>query len=759
MRIGEIYNKRTKLMEGIKHIEDLEIREFINNIRNVHKFIITEKIDGANLRFGLSEDGKFFTTRKTESSKKHYDSESWGIKFWTTGFRSAHKALEKIAPELIHKHLLEPGDIYEVEILFGKLPNTVPYRGEVNEIILLRPIKGNEEKFKNLIDFLKGKKISVNVDNVPYTEDGKTINYKSETHTWSFNTTPTVDLPNREELLKDLEVELKKIEDYLYQQSGISDLKNFEILSLPLNKRPEKIKKEDWEKIKEAIKIKRDEIYNKLLHSKLIIKEILLDNFVRKISSKFGPDVSEGGWIEGVVFRDPVTNDQFKLVDRDFFTKINEFNWKIRNLLRSTSDTDKFLSLSMRIRKKMAEDMGVPELYKNIRISNFIKKNIINNKDPVDELSKNIDYYKTKTNWLETLKFYRKVLEKFFRYYEQNKNNLILTVRSENIEKKIRYDQEVDRKTKETFAEIFSEIDEYIEKINHAKDSRDLAEIFLGSKLEKHDIIKEGGNVFPDTKWIEKKNIYSTLENFSQISGINFQYIVNNLLGSSGKTAISNDIDIGISTKMYDKQTIIKNLEKQLGENNIKKIGNMVSVKFPIFLENELKTEDYVQIDLFFGDNEWLKFFYHSPGEKSKLKGIHRNILINIILKNISQESQEKDTYGRPVEVVRYKYAPSEGGFIKIISRSVKNKKGEYLKKREETKLSSPIRDIDLFAKLIFGKNVDASIFDSVESLVEGVKKYLPNPEKIFKDYAEALKTDPKYYEGYEFPEEIQKYL
>lgn len=759
MKIEEIYNKKTKLMEGIKHIEDLSIREFINNIRNIHKFIITEKIDGANLRFGLDDNGRFFTSRKTDSSKKYYSSESWGIKFWTTGFRSAHLALEKIMPEIIHEHLLEPGDIYEVEILFGKLPNTVPYRGEVNEIILLRPIKGNEEKFEKLVNFLKGKKVSVNVDNVPYTDDGKTIDYRSETHTWSFNVTPTVNLPNQEELLRDLESELKKIEDYLYQDSGISDLKNYEVLSLPLNKRPEKIRKEDWEKVKETIKIKKDEIYNKLSHNKLIIKNILLDNFVRKIGSKFGPDVLEGGWIEGVVFRDPVTNDQFKVVDKDFFTKINEFNWRIRNLLKNTSDTNKFLSLSMRIKKRMAEDIGMPELYKNVRISNFIKKNIINNRDPVEELSKNIDYYRTKKNWLETLRFYRKVLEKFLRYYEQNKNKLILTLRSENTERKIRYDQEVDRKTKETFAEMFSEIDEYIEKINQAKNSRDLAEIFLENKLEKHNLLNEGGNVFPDTKWIKKKDIYPTLEEFSRVTGIDYQYIINNLLGSSGKTSVSNDIDIGISTELYSKENIIKSLEKHLGENNVRKIGNVVSVKFPVFSENGLRTEDHVQIDLFFGDSEWLKFFYYSPGEKSKLKGIHRNMFINVILKNISHASQEKDTYGRPVEIIRYKYAPSEGGFIKIISRSVKNKKGEYLKKREETKLSSPIKDINLFAKLIFGKNADASIFDSVESLVEGVKKYLPYPEKIFRDYAETLKDNPKYYEGFEFPEEIRKYL
>lgn len=767
MLIREILN------EGITHLEDLPVDEFIKNLRNINRFEITEKIDGANLWFGLDNDGKFYTSREAKSGKKFYSESDWGKKFWETGFRSAHKVLEILTEELKEKNLILPDDVIEVEILFGKLPNTVTYKGDVNQIVLLRPIKSRDnlekfsERFNKIVEYLKDKSITVTVDEVPYTEDGKTIKYKSETHVWKIDVTPKVDpsLLNKEELIRNLENNLTKIENYLNEKSGISDLKNYEILAINLNKRPEKIEKNEWKQLKDIIKIKKAEIYNKLQLYKHVIKNYLLNNFLRNLSSKFGPSIEEGGWIEGVVFRDPVTNEQFKLVDKDFFTEINKFNWKIRNLLRRTTETDKVHDISGRIRKRMAEDMGMPEFYKNIQINNFIKKNKNLNLDPIRELSKNIDFYSTKKKWISTLEYYKKVLEKFSEYYEKNKDKLILTLKTDNLEKKIKYSEEVDRKTRESFAEMFKNIDEYISDIENSKNSYDLAKVFLKEKIEKileSKLLVEGGNVFSDTGVIYKNELFSTLEEFSKVSGIEYNDLVDNLLGSTGKKSFSNDIDIAVDPEIYKKDKIINNIERKLGSENIKLTGNMVHVKFPIkssddTLENR---KDHVQIDLFFGDSKWLKFYYHSPGEESKLKGVHRNILINSILKNIDvKKSEEKDSYGRPTETIKYRLTP-KNGFIKVSLKSLKDKKGQYLKKQSEEILTVPVKDIDLVAKMIFGRSANKNIFNSVETLVEGIKKYLPEiSEKIFKDFAETIKTLPNYYENYEFPDEIKKYF
>lgn len=766
MLIREILN------EGIKHLEDLPVKEFINNLRNINKFEITEKIDGANLWFGLDEEGRFYTSREAKSGKKYYSENDWGKKFWETGFKSAHKVLEIISEKLKEKGLILPGDIIETEILFGKLPNTVPYKGDVNQIVLLRPVKSNEDmqtfakRFSEIVDFLKGKNLTVSVDSIPYTEDGKTIKYKSENHTWKIDTTPKVDpsLINREELTRNLEENLLKIEKYLNEPSEISKFKNYEILGINLNKMPAEINKEDWEELKDLIKLKRVEIHNKLREYKIIIKDFLLKNFLRNLSSKFGPSIEEGGWIEGVVFRDPVTNEQFKLVDKDLFTEINKFNWKIRNLLRRTNETEKIHDLSGRIRKKMAEDMGMHDFYKNAQITNFIKKNLSLNIDPAEKLSKNIDFYDTKRKWISTLKYYKKVLEKFLEYYEKNKDKLILTLKTDNEEKKIKYHDEVDRKTKESFAEMFKIIEEYINDIEKSRNSYDLAEIFLRERIEKiseSKILAEGGNVFPGTGVIYKDELFLTLEEFAKISGIDYSDLVDNLLGSSGKKSFSNDIDIAVDVNVYDKEKILNNIRKNLGNENVKLTGNIIHVKFPIKSRDEISENrnKFVQIDLFFGDKNWLKFYYHSPGEESELKGVHRNILINTILKNLDVIiSKEKDDYGRPLETIRYKFTPKDG-FVKVTLRSVKGKDGKYLKKQIEEILVVPTKDIDLIAKIIFGK-ADRNIFNSVESLVEGIKKYLPDiSEKIFSDYAKTIKTLPQYYENFNFPKEIEKYF
>lgn len=761
------------LNEGIKHLEDLPVEKFIENLRNINKFEITEKIDGANLWFGLDEDGKFYTSREAKGGKKFYSENNWGKKFWETGFRSAHKVLEILVEELKNKELILPGDVIEVEILFGKMPNTVTYKGDVNQIVFLRPIKTNDDfknfsvRFKKMVEYLKGRYVTVTVDSVPYTEDGRTINYRSESHIWKIDITPTVDssLINREELLKNLEKNLLMIENYLNEPSEISNFKNYEVLAINLNKKPEKIEKEDWKQLKDIIRLKKVEIYNKLQEYKFIIKDFLLKNFLRHLSSKFGPSIEDGGWIEGVVFRDPVTNEQFKLVDKDLFTEINKFNWKIRNLLKRTTETEKIHDLSGRIRKKMAEDMGMPEFYKNVQLTNFIKKNRNLNLDPAKELSKNIDFYDTKRKWISTLKYYKNVLERFLEYYEKNKDKLILTLKTDNLEKKIKYHDEVDRKTKESFAEMFKNIDEYIVDVENSRNSYDLAKIFLKERFEKiseSTLLSEGGNVFQNTGIIYREEVFPTLEEFSKISGIDYNDLSNNLLGSTGKKIFSNDIDIAVSSENYEKEKIFNYIRKNLGSENVRLIGNAIHVKFPIKFTKEMPEtrKKYVQIDLFFGDDKWLKFFYHSPGEESKLKGIHRNILINSILKNVNvKKSEEKDTYGRPVETIKYKFTPKKG-FLKVLIKSLKDKKGQYLKKQQEENLSVPLKDIDLVAKTIFGRSANKNIFNSVESLVDGIKKYLPEvSEAIFKDFAETIKTLPEYYENYEFPEEIRKYF
>ena len=133
----------SQITEGITHIEDLGVQEFLDALYNFEKFEISEKIDGSNLQFGYDEQG-FYTSRETKGDAERLRSESEYEKEYNTTFqRSAHLALEKAIPSLLKSGHLKQGDAVEVEVLYGVLPNAVPYNEGINRIIFLRPTNGN----------------------------------------------------------------------------------------------------------------------------------------------------------------------------------------------------------------------------------------------------------------------------------------------------------------------------------------------------------------------------------------------------------------------------------------------------------------------------------------------------------------------------------------------------------------------------------------------------------------------------------------
>jgi len=187
MKLFEVNHNEAKLIlkEGITHIDDqkLSVEKFLHVLKNLKNFEITEKVDGANLKFGLNMAGRFFTSRMGKEGKEYFSEEEWGKEFKDTAFRSAHLALEQKVDEMM-KTGLEIGDIIEVEILFGTKPNAIPYWP--NQIIFLKAIHGDPD-IDNIANSLEGQKVNVEIKDVPYTLDGETIKRTDENHTWSFS--------------------------------------------------------------------------------------------------------------------------------------------------------------------------------------------------------------------------------------------------------------------------------------------------------------------------------------------------------------------------------------------------------------------------------------------------------------------------------------------------------------------------------------------------------------------------------------------
>jgi hypothetical protein len=722
------------LTEGLVHIEDLPVLDFLETIKKINEFEITEKIDGANIIFGFDENGKFYTSREMKGGKRFYNEKDYPLKFWTTGFRSAHLALEKVLFDILNK-IVYPGDSFVAEILFGELPNTVPYKGDENQVVLLNPFSAQKEKeklqdrFEKLVDYLKGKRVEVVLD-VPFTDDGKTIRKIAEKHVWLFDVTPRIN-PNiidKEHLRNVLEKKIRNIENYLSHPSNIKGLNNIDIISIPLNRKPNNIERNDWEILKEKIKEEKNRIKDQIMQMKLNIKEDLLNHFVRNLESKFGPKFEEGGWIEGVVFRDRITGKSFKLVDKDIFTELNKFNWKVRSLLKDSNLSKKTGSYFSKIVSRISNVLG----YKPIELRNKIK-----NRERI-EINKPVDEVKNKIKEILTKAI--KALDAMLEYYKRNRNRIKIYL--EKIDRTFEYTNAQHRKTLETFAEFRADLEEMLKQLDKGKNIEDVVFILFSGKeklVEKRysrNLLKEGGNVFPETVKIEKSKILPTLENLSKDLDIPFEILKNNLLGSAFVKQISSDIDIALPESMYDE---IK--QKVKNSNYAHKIlSSMIHLKYPV-----AGTKDHVQIDLIFGDVNWLKSYYVSPIEE-EFKGAHLNSLLGSIAKFLDRKVSEEKIDGIPVRIERWRYSPKDG-LIRIISE-IRTKDGKPLKNRKDTIISPEIKDKNKIAKILLGNDAKAEDLKSIKRIMELLRKNRKNiVDDVMKEWKESMESRNLYKE------------
>ena len=314
------------LQEGISHIEDLSNEEFISTVENIQDKVVTEKLDGANLWFGIDDIG-LFTSREGKSPKKarFYDVRDYPEVANYNGFRGAHLALEKME-FTIRKHLKE-GDLVEVEVLFGRQPNTVTYGvSGKNFIVILRGVGGTDEaKVAALANALNDKSTTVE-STVVSSQDGEGLTSSKENMVWEFAKVA----PIKAQKLKTGEVSkiLSAFKSFLTQPSSVEGYTNGELSTLGMGSVP-KANRPDVKQAKEKV---NDEILTKF---KIPIKDLMLNGFVRKIKpflqDKDNLHPAEDIGVEGVVIRDPVTGSQTKIVDKDVFTAINAFNSAVRS--------------------------------------------------------------------------------------------------------------------------------------------------------------------------------------------------------------------------------------------------------------------------------------------------------------------------------------------------------------------------------------------------------------------------------------------
>jgi hypothetical protein len=128
---------------GIAHLEDLDIETFLRSIEKLHELEAVQKLDGANLRVGLDEDGELFTSREQKGGRRFYKESDFPRNSAYDGFRAAHAVLEKAEGYFLE--VLVPGESINLEIIYGPQPNTVFYgKDNLNYIALLEMLPGDD---------------------------------------------------------------------------------------------------------------------------------------------------------------------------------------------------------------------------------------------------------------------------------------------------------------------------------------------------------------------------------------------------------------------------------------------------------------------------------------------------------------------------------------------------------------------------------------------------------------------------------------
>lgn len=271
---------------------------------------------------------------------------------------------------------------------------------------------------------------------------------------------------------------------------------------------------------------------------------------------------------------------------------------------------------------------------------------------------------------------------------------------------------------------------------------------------------------------INKEDIEPTLDVVSKLFNIPRKDL--HLLGSTGKSATSGDMDMAIDTNKYDFEAINNKVKHHFGDQfHWNNGGKIMSFAVPIAGD---ESKGKVQVDfMYVTDPKWAKFGHHSEGEKSPYKGIVRSILLRVIIGDINVPDKdyfEYDDNGQLIAKASNAFDPKTGIVRLHQHRPAKIRGGykasmetisahEFRKKFPRAKVSNQTlvtADPDKAAELAFGPGVKGKDLLTAERLIELVKQRYPKNKQdtIFKRAADALKRKSR---DLNIPPEIARYI
>jgi len=202
------------------------------------------------------------------------------------------------------------------------------------------------------------------------------------------------------------------------------------------------------------------------------------------------------------------------------------------------------------------------------------------------------------------------------------------------------------------------------------------------------------------------------------------------VIGSACKVGASNDIDIAIDINSLNlgatkKQILVHFLEEiEKFSDQVKIIWGFNIISFAQRIQNFNGRQDneYVQVDLMFVDNlEFAKFAWHSPGDESEYKGVHRNLLLSAIAKSIRFKLLEfdKDNRGYELPAIWEKlWFDVQRGIVEGVQSRI-GKTGKILKSHKTISSKVISTDPDTISKALLGDFCTVDNTYSVEEIIK----------------------------------------
>lgn len=268
---------------SIIHLDYLRPEEFLEVVENLQKYSASLKEDGASLQFGIS-GGRVYVSResKTKDAKRCFTTGDFDNTVDNQQFQAALLALQFVQSKL--SVVMKEGDVVQIEVMFGEFPNV--YQQPNSRIVFLKTIKGDENLPDQLEVLLKDQPARVDMT-IMVSTDGINLTREKISDTFTFSAAKHFSLT-------------KVVNDPIFKML-VARLKN-----AVMNRRT------------------TDESQHLYHHQQTLVKMRILEVLVGDPDS-----------VEGIVIYDKnVPANQFKIVNREYFTVVNKFFQSGRKMVR-----------------------------------------------------------------------------------------------------------------------------------------------------------------------------------------------------------------------------------------------------------------------------------------------------------------------------------------------------------------------------------------------------------------------------------------